>query len=155
MRRAQSRAELADNPILLLHANREATLSATSIDQAGSGATGTPSLEDALQQDRPTVEIQALCYGSTDRSNTEFWVRAGPINSAAVLSEMTAQNPDVVSSNITLVNKDVTTTNTGNFSLFKRWYPTSSLASYGGQSGMKWTCASNGQIVMPPDSPGS
>jgi len=106
-------------------------------------------LSKLLDDGRPTVEVQYYCYDADDEAGTSYWAKASAIDTATLLTDLSAPNPDFLYS-APLTNQDGDA-QTGNFGFFGRYTTgTASCANtYAGQSGMKLTCVS-GQTAMSP-----
>jgi hypothetical protein len=101
---------------------------------------------------KTTLELQYLCYNSTNPAATTYWTKATGLSVATLTSALTPSNPDFLLTPVSLVNADGVTSSSGSFAFFGR-DTAGSLScgnSYAGQSGMKYSCAQGGQSVMSP-----
>ncbi|TNF36881.1 MAG: hypothetical protein EP329_04550 [Deltaproteobacteria bacterium] len=125
-------------------------LGATGDVGAPADAQYTLGLSKLLDDGRPTVEVQYLCYDSRDVPGTTFWAKASGITTSTLLTNMAAANPDMLFSNVPLTNMDGVQ-QLGYFAFFGRYTTGTATCgnTYAGQSGMKYSCVSGQQAMSP------
>ncbi|PKN55681.1 MAG: hypothetical protein CVU56_20105 [Deltaproteobacteria bacterium HGW-Deltaproteobacteria-14] len=106
-------------------------------------------LAKLLDDGRPTVDIQYLCYKATDAAATTYWAKAIGVNTRSLLSDLGASNPDLLYA-ATIRNADGWEA-AGNYAFFGRYsVGTESCGNtYAGQSGMKFSCVGGQQAMNP------
>ncbi|HMV68935.1 MAG TPA: fibrinogen-like YCDxxxxGGGW domain-containing protein, partial [Myxococcota bacterium] len=111
-------------------------------------------VDHAIAPGDADVQLEYVCYPASDPYIGRYWSRVNTLATATLQGSLSPANPDFLYTNVSVTNASGDTSSSAVYAFFGRETTgTASCANtYAGQSGIKFSCATNGQSVLTPRS---